>query len=131
MATQPTESASRQQSERGAALIEFAIVLPLFMLLLVGMIEFGRGYYLKSTLTHASREGARAAAVGHADPTQVTLDAAAALDPALATITIAPTPCVAGSPVSVTVSYPFDYSIPFFRDDSITLSETGTMRCGG
>lgn len=48
------------KNNRGAALVEFAIVLPLLLLLLVGMIEFGLLFYNKQVLTNASREGARA-----------------------------------------------------------------------
>ncbi|OQY25064.1 MAG: hypothetical protein B6I37_02335 [Desulfobacteraceae bacterium 4572_35.2] len=48
------------KNNHGAALVEFAIVLPLLLLLLVGMIEFGLLFYNKQVLTNASREGARA-----------------------------------------------------------------------
>lgn len=48
------------KNNRGAALVEFAIVLPLLLLLLVGIIEFGLLFYNKQVLTNASREGARA-----------------------------------------------------------------------
>lgn len=48
--------------ERGAALIEFALVLPLLMVLIVGMITAGHAYDQKLQVTHAVREGARFAA---------------------------------------------------------------------
>ncbi|MBW2187820.1 MAG: pilus assembly protein [Deltaproteobacteria bacterium] len=48
------------KNNRGAALVEFALVLPLLLLLLVGLIEFGLLFYNKQVLTNASREGARA-----------------------------------------------------------------------
>ncbi len=44
---------------RGQALVEFAMVLPLLLLLLVGLIEFGRAWNLHQVVTDASREGAR------------------------------------------------------------------------
>ncbi len=112
-------------------MVEFALVLPVLLMLILGGIELGRGLHLKSLLTHASREGARAAAVGNTDAEQVTIDATGGLDPAQLVVTINPDPCVAGDPVTVTVSYPFSYSIPFVTDATTTIVETGTMRCGG
>lgn len=50
---------NQAKNNQGAALVEFAIVLPLLLLLLVGMIEFGLLFYNKQVLTNASREGAR------------------------------------------------------------------------
>lgn len=47
----------------GQALVEMAIVLPLLILLVMGIFEFGRAMYIKNTLTHAARAGARAAVV--------------------------------------------------------------------
>ena len=46
-------------TERGATLVEFAIILPLFFLLIFGIIEFSILLYDKAILTNASREGAR------------------------------------------------------------------------
>ena len=44
---------------RGQALVEFAILLPLILILLLGMIEFGLLLYNQHVITNASREGAR------------------------------------------------------------------------
>ena len=49
--------------QHGAALVEFAIVLPLLLLLVGGIIEFGLLFYNKQVITNASREGARAGIV--------------------------------------------------------------------
>jgi len=48
------------KSQRGAAVVEFALVLPLLLMILVGIVEFGLLFYNKQVLTNASREGARA-----------------------------------------------------------------------
>jgi Flp pilus assembly protein TadG len=53
---------SRTRS-RGQSLVEFALVFPIFILLLFGLIDVGRLVYLNSTLSQAAREGARAGAV--------------------------------------------------------------------
>lgn len=47
--------------ERGASAVELAIVLPLMMLLIGGIVDFGRAFYTKVTITNSAREGARAA----------------------------------------------------------------------
>jgi hypothetical protein len=49
----------RVQSERGAELIEFALVFPLLLLLLLGMVDFGFLFQRYEVLTNAAREGAR------------------------------------------------------------------------
>ena len=48
-----------RRREDGAAAVEFAIILPVLMLLLAGFIEFGWGFYWKQTVSNASRAGAR------------------------------------------------------------------------
>jgi Flp pilus assembly protein TadG len=48
---------------RGQAIVELALVLFLLLLLVLGIFEFGRAMYIKNTLTHAARAGARAAVV--------------------------------------------------------------------
>ena len=47
------------QSSEGAQLVEFALVLPLFLALVVGIFDFGQAYNLKQKLNNAAREGAR------------------------------------------------------------------------
>lgn len=49
-----------KNTERGAALVELAIVLPFLLLVLAGIIEFGLLFYNQQVLTNSSREGARA-----------------------------------------------------------------------
>jgi Flp pilus assembly protein TadG len=50
---------TRQRNEQGAALVEFALVLPLVLMLAFGLITSGLTYNHKIDLTHAAREGAR------------------------------------------------------------------------
>ncbi len=47
---------------RGQSLVEFALILPLFLLILLGMIDFGFAFYTNLTIEYASREGARVGA---------------------------------------------------------------------
>jgi len=50
-----------RKDERGAALLETAITIPLILLICVGIFEFGRAYQTSQVLTNAAREGARIA----------------------------------------------------------------------
>ena len=56
---------------RGQALVEFALVIPLFLLLLVAIFDLGRAVFAYNTLSNAAREGARIAIVNQYKPTIV------------------------------------------------------------
>jgi hypothetical protein len=58
----------RRSSQKGAAAVEFAIILPLLLLILFGIIEFSLLMYNKAMITNASREGARRGIVFRVDP---------------------------------------------------------------
>jgi hypothetical protein len=49
----------KSSSQKGASLVEFALVLPVLILILFGIIEFGLIFYNQQVITNASREGAR------------------------------------------------------------------------
>ena len=55
--------AIRRQAQQGAAAVEFALVLPILLLVFFGMVELSLALYDKAILTNASREGARAGIV--------------------------------------------------------------------
>ena len=59
-----------RRGERGQALVEFALILPVILLLIVGMLEFARAWNLHQVMTDAAREGARRAAVHDPDATK-------------------------------------------------------------
>ena len=56
-------------AEKGQAMVEFALVLPLLLALLCGIVDFGWLYYNQITLNNAAREGARYAVI-HYDPAE-------------------------------------------------------------
>src|SRR4051812_44827191 len=56
------------RGERGVAMVEFALVVPVLLLVMVGMLQFGRAFYYWITVNHLANEGARWAAVD-CDPT--------------------------------------------------------------
>jgi len=54
-----SEAKRGMRSERGGVAVEFAIILPILMLLVFGIIDFGHAWYMKQIVINASREGAR------------------------------------------------------------------------
>ena len=112
--------------ERGAVVVECALVVPLLVLFVFGIVEFGRAYNARLELTSAVREGARAAAIGG-----TTVDAAAVTSrtrgaaPGLRTddIAVSASLCT-GTPTppnaEVAASYPFRYDIPLLGSRTTT-----------
>jgi Flp pilus assembly protein TadG len=54
---------SHRKPSRGQALVEFALIIPLFVLLLFGIVDFGRAVLASNSIANAAREGARTAIV--------------------------------------------------------------------
>jgi Flp pilus assembly protein TadG len=101
----------------------------MLLLLIFGIVEFGRGYQAKAALTSAVREGARSLAIGVGNPTAVVASAAPLLHANQLTVTTSASPCLTGTQATVTATYPFTYNIPFFPAATLTLSATGAMLC--
>ena len=112
----------RARTDRGAAAVEFAIVVPLLLLILFALVDFGRMFFVQVSLNAASREGARASSVGLAASqidalVQASSPGTAELSTLTsgATLTIARQPCSATTSnelTSVTVSVPFSWFTP-------------------
>jgi Flp pilus assembly protein TadG len=92
--------------------VEFALVFPLLLLIIFGIIDSGRALSAQVTLTEAAREGARLAALGQPNVVGQTQAAAPGLNP----VNVAVTPCPAGAgPTAnavVSVSYSFSFITP-------------------
>ena len=52
-----------QRDEKGQALVEFALLVPIFLMLLFAIVDFGMGFHSWITVTNSAREGARLGAV--------------------------------------------------------------------
>jgi Flp pilus assembly protein TadG len=120
-------------SERGAVAVEFALVAPILIMLLLGIMEFGRAYSVQATLTNAAREGVRAMAISNTQASARTAakNAAGQLNPALAdgNVTFSAASCAVGSQVTVTISY--NLSTMTGIAGPFTMTGKGTMLCGG
>ncbi len=125
------------QLRRGAAVVEFAFVAPVFLLFLVGILEFGRVMTVKNVLTNATREGARMATLpGSTTDSVTTATTQYASTAAISGVTLTITPSnwnssTAGTAVTVLASVDFsDISLlpaPWFMDGR-TVSGSTTMR---
>ena len=127
------------RGEAGAAAVEFALVVPILLLLLVGILEFGRVYNAQIELTAAARQGVRVMAIqnSQAAAKSATELAAPSLNPSLtdAQIAIVSSPvntglCAPGSTVTVAATYPLTFLTGMFGT-SITLTGKSVMKCGG
>jgi Flp pilus assembly protein TadG len=124
----------RWRDDRGAAAVEFAIIAPVLILLLFGIVEYGLVFNAQLQLTGAAREAAREMAVT-ADPDQAraaALGSVAALSPALtgADVTFSSPACPAGTDVTATIGYDKPFVTGLFGL-TIHLTGTGTYRCQG
>lgn len=123
--------------QRGAAAVEFALVVPLLVLLVVGIAEFGRAYQVQTSLSGAARMAVRVMAVQNS-PTAARAaakTAAPTLNLTDTQIAVTPTTCAStgtGPPANATVivTYPYHFLTGMFGT-GVTMTGKGTMRCDG
>ena len=108
----------RFRNQRGAALIETAITIPLVMLVSVAIFEFGRAYQTWQVLTNAAREGARVAVLEAYTDAQVTdivrnyLTGGRLSNASSASIQVVRNvPFGAQTASRITVNYPFEFMV--------------------
>lgn len=110
-----------RKTEAGQALVEFTLILPIFLLLLFAIVDFGRGFYTWLLVTNAAREGARVAAVqsdGAAIDARIynsfcdNYPSSCGLDPAKLSITKTNVQGSRGSSVAIDLSYDFQFATP-------------------
>jgi Flp pilus assembly protein TadG len=126
-----------RKRQQGQTLVEFALVMPILILILFGILEFGRIFFSYIVITNAAREGARAGAVGKPDAEIITtvFDASPLpqRDTKLQVTKVDPgqgyrTP---GIPLTVEVSYNVDLITPLFAEilpNPMTLKTQAVMR---
>lgn len=124
------------KNEKGASAVEFAIILPILIMLVFGIFQFGIAYNTYITITHAAREGARIAAVDldpydHDPLIDIIIERANNIitkdnitinhpDPAVLKI---------GDPVEVIITYKITIEIPLLPPwENITLTSRAVMR---
>ena len=128
------------RDERGAVAVEFAIVLPLLVMIVFGIIEWSIYFNRLQGLQAAAREGARVAALPQSTQSDVKAKVNSALDGVLSsgtkrTVTVSPNsanPCdlqPTGTSVTVTVQVSTDLDIPLWGSETLTQIGKGVFKC--
>jgi Flp pilus assembly protein TadG len=123
--------AKRQgKGEDGQALVEFALVLPIFLLVLFAIVDFGMAFHAWITVTNSAREGARLGSV-HASSTAIVQrvrDTASSLQQANLTVTVTNADDQGGQPgESVVVDASYNYSLMTPLADLLNLVSGGVI----
>ncbi|MDP2871772.1 MAG: pilus assembly protein [Bacillota bacterium] len=123
------------KDRRGQAVVELALIIPVLLLLVLGVVEFGRLFNAYMTVQHAAREGARLGILGATDNEIMNrvLQNTVTLDPAQVVIGIAPAAGSrpSGSILTVSVSYNFRVLMPLLSSvvgSTIPITATLSMR---
>jgi Flp pilus assembly protein TadG len=131
---EPKSVRNRLRGETGQSLVEFALVVPMLLILVLGIAEFGRAWMTRNILTGAAREAVRVAVVPEGSTAAATTRANQILASAgitTASVSVTDNGTAFGT-VSATVSYDFPVVvagfIPGLSSSTIPLSSTTTMR---
>src|SRR5690348_13666939 len=124
------------KTERGQALVEFALALPLLAVLLLGVMQLGNVFNNYETITDAARAGSRQAILlrlsgGSPSSAEAAVRAAASgLDPDKLGVSVQATPdwATSGNDVHVTVTYPYSIDLLGWVVQSGNLTSTMTER---
>jgi len=128
------------RDDRGAAAVELALVTPLLLLILFGIIDFGRMLHAQVTLTEAAREGARAAVVRSSVAARVDAVANALSGPHTVDAVSCPSKPTDANDANVTVRYTFSFVTPIgaiagmfpggsFSGADVAMTGRGVMPC--
>jgi Flp pilus assembly protein TadG len=134
----PADATKQPRRDRGTAAVEFALVMPILLILVLGIAEFGRAYNIQTTLSGAARVGVRVMALENsasaartstrnaADPVVNLSDAQIFVSPSC------PAPGTSSSTTAtVTVNYTMTFITDFFGTVPLNLTGKGVMRCNG
>lgn len=120
------------KKNKAQALVEFVIVLPILLLILMGIIQFGLVLNAYLTITNISREGARAAAVGtsYIDVDNLIISSAPNLDSEQLNINISPSEGnrKSGETLTASITYNYKLTVPIisklFNNEILLKAET-------
>lgn len=119
----------KHRKEHGQSLVEFALALPLLILMLMGLLDFGRAYFVVVMLNDAAAEGAIYAGANPTDVNGIQLRVTEAASDALIDIqpqnvTVDNSTIAAGASIGVSVTYEFSFLTPIIGElfgDGLTL----------
>lgn len=138
-----TRAAGKQKTGNamGAVAVEFALILPIFLALILGVVEYGRAFSIQVSMAQGAREAARDMAINYAKTgslaaaKQTAIDAAAPIA-VVKTTDITISTCTAGADAVVIINSDVNYltglpTLMPFLPDIMKISARGVMRCGG
>ena len=122
-------------NQKGQALVEFALVFPILLLLVMGILQFGMMLNSYLSIENASREGARAGIVGSSDSEirNTIISTSPSLDPNKLTVTITPAEAnrKSGNTLTVKVTYNYNLTVPIISslfNNMVVLNGQTSMR---
>ena len=138
--TRVSARGQKKSKELGAVAVEFALILPVFLALILGVVEFGRAFSIQVSMAEGAREAARYTAIHYKEPgslaaaKQKAIDAAPIADLEPGEITISTCGPDKDAVVSITVNRAYLTGLPTlapFLPDFMSISAKGVMLCGG
>jgi Flp pilus assembly protein TadG len=118
------------KSEKGQSLVEFALIVPVLVLLLLGIMDFARIFHAYLTIDHAGREAARAASIGKdiAAITSIAVNQGSSIGLTTGQVTVASGS--SGTNATITITYPITFLTPLIGSvvGPLTLKDTTMMR---
>ena len=106
------------RSDDGQALVEFALVIPVLLVMILGLVEFSRAWNARQVLTDVAREALRSSVVAnpgftYGDMRAIVDDALrrASLDPSLAEVTVDGWKAGTGTPARIVIDYPYELGV--------------------
>lgn len=122
------------KNERGAVAVEFALVFPILILVLFGIIEYGSVFNAQIMITGAAREAARSMSItgSTATATAAALDALPGVGSGVTAgdVSFSSATCAIGTDVTVTIGYDKPFLTGLFGATT-RLEGVATRRCGG
>jgi Flp pilus assembly protein TadG len=126
----------RMKREKGQSLVEFALLLPILLIILIGVVDLGRMYYAYTVITDAAAEGATYAAMNPNDVAEIENRARAACGDIDAGIQLVEVTCptcpspASGDVVTVSISYDYVVLTPFmdvlFKEGTVPIQSQAT-----
>ena len=118
------------RAESGTALVEFAMVMPIYITLLLGLVEFGRAFWIRNTLQFAAEETGRYAmtqlATDSAPLTAKLQSQLSGIDAGSVSVQVTTDTTSGTNYVTITADYVFEFLVPFLPVGPVTL--TGRSR---
>ena len=138
MTASPSRPTRRLRGERGAVAVEFALVVPLLLLLLFSIVSVSRAFQVQAALSGAAREAARAMAIQN-DPAAARSAAVFAASTSSISlgggqVSITPSSCTGAAPttnVTVVITYQFQPMGSFAGGVAFPITSKAVLRCGG